>query len=53
MRRNKRVKHGRLPKKDSVIKKYVVTPGIPVEMPAPKYDEVPVAPGKQNLTRPQ
>jgi hypothetical protein len=53
MRRNKRVKTGELPKTDPVKKVYVVTPGIPVQIPQFQPAEIPLAPKKQDLERPR
>ena len=53
MRRGKRIKTGELPKDDPVIRKIVVTPGIPVEMPQLQPVEINAPPKKQQIRRPQ
>jgi hypothetical protein len=42
-----------LPKEDEVVKVIAVPTGIPVEIATPKYDEVPMAPKKQDIQKPQ
>lgn len=51
MRRSKRNKTVNLPKKDRVVKVISVPQGIPVEMPIPKKEVVPI-PQQQSLERP-